>query len=811
MEFRDSCSCFFRYFFLIIILVLISSIVNSKETVKCGELYEIEVISISNDKEGKLVEKMVPATLNVRFAEKEGNLPDLTIEMPEPKDAVYIKINKDHLPPGFDGIMGNRKSFYFTTSNYLGPDFKLPLQKPQPGQILKESPETLAILDARGNPAEGFAVEFYTKVRNKTTRKFSSTLTKKEILDSSGIFHVPVIQSPYSQGTTNLIDHLNMKIKVVHPVNGQYVNFRFPRYIYKNTGKELISKLYLPMIRKTFDKNVPADRDVFVGDIVDHKANPVAFCNISPNAINLDSSKGFFYSNSSFSITANDSGHFEYVLPKDMIVKETGQEKIPKNASIDLNIIPSSDKDISAAKSIVQVFAKKNNRIVLPYAERLKFQFKDFNGNIIPDPFKDYNISSLTMKRTDIGTDNAKGLPCYKQYQQVSIRKAEDGIINTSSVFLPGEYDVTLKEINYLPQKLEKGAGENVIVWTPAKKRVKYSGMVRDIRTAKPVPGAYIILAADANAPFAFADMPDKDREKTFKNVPLDGSSVKPENNHIRLSNNTNLFSVSGLGRTNSKGEYSLFYPYGEVATQIIIWAPDMIPVKASAYLITGKNNVRDGEFQLPDAVMIPCGKVTAKILKPLTFPDEYLRDSNSRVPERINLTTVVSFEDNPGWKLSKPPLISIKDNPWKTVYSKNWNRVGKDFEVMVPSDVKFSVFCSNTNMRVIGNTNWKNVDPVLQGEEIELEEKEMVLNRPFIIKVLNTDKSSAPGKSVRIDGMIPRVTDDSGIVIGWTSGFIGRIEVMAGKGWEVLASKKNIKIPENDNAPVVEIILPKK
>jgi len=179
---------------LIFILASLSLVSIGEDSLNSSDTSDCEVTAISVEKNGKVIEKTVPAVFKVNYKERIDGVPSVFVELTRLGDAGLIRINKKQLPPGFAGLTGIRDNFYFEIFPDTAYNITLSLIKPAAGRYLKSMPEKVTILDARGNPAKDFIVEFSGYILNK--RKHFWGVIKKETLNSSGEFIVPLIQTP---------------------------------------------------------------------------------------------------------------------------------------------------------------------------------------------------------------------------------------------------------------------------------------------------------------------------------------------------------------------------------------------------------------------------------------------------------------------------------------------------------------------------------------------------------------------------------------------------------------------------------------
>ncbi len=788
---------------------------TAAEPKKIGDIYATEITAVMVNDEEKVVEESVPATLLIEYAGQKDDKPNISFHFKPPKEPILYKVSGDQLPPGFAGIFNNTSSYFFTPSpQRSGWDTREQISltdAAKKADSKEEDGQTLTIYDAHGDPAEEFIVEITAShyPGNTEIRQQYTILTKT--LDNTGIITIPafhtagVSNTPHSHSSHHNIRNLQMT--VYHPRNGQYMNFNVPLYTFHNGKRIKLKELCLPMVPETFEDQIPDEPNVFIGQIFDHTKNPVAEISIKALWLNIEGGRLLLQQNYTLTVALPDDGRFEYAVPRELLKEKTGQECMPGNASASIIISPIHPSRHDISKISRNIYAGKNNRILLPYSERLTFRFKDGEGNIIHDPFEDYRTSRLTMIRK--GNENSQGVSHPEPSLSLGIEQQEDGTLLTDAVPLPGTYKVRFKDRLYHPQKLEVGASENVIIWEPVQDQYIYSGRVVDIRTGEPVPGAYLSLSSESKAPWIHATMSDFDRKQLWQEVPVDGTSYFIDEHHITLNDGRTWFGIVALGRTDEDGRYRIAHPPGQKPVGLNVWAPGMIGIKAWTWSFLRGTNAGKKKIELPDAVLIPAAEVTVTALAPIDLPDEYLREDISNDPESLSLTTSVTFDSNRNWKISPPLLNPRVKNPWELVHNRGWNKVDTPYKVIVPADVRFSIFAHNTGEPTIHGALWKNIAPLSQGETLELDPKEISLNRPYIIKVVHADGTPAVGKSVRIDGQLPLVTDDAGTVIGWTAGHVRRIEVMSGEGWNVLAKKESIDVPENDPHFTVEIRVP--
>jgi|GEM_PF-2284498 len=812
---RQFRSC--AWLILAIFLLLAASFGMCVEPRKSGIIYDCEITSCFFDEDNKITEKNIPAVLLVRFPEEKNASPITSIELDRPKNVFCFKVFKNQMPGELEGIFKNREFFLFSSEQVGGMPGNntvvLDISGPQLEQATKNVPESLLILDARGNPADGFEVELEGKVYNPKTKKYGSYTISSATLDDTGIFSAPLFRSPRSLFSREYREHRpynNLKLFVRHPLTDQFQEFRFPIFRFSNGTQKIVDTLYLVIAPDGFVEEGEIGKDIFAGEVVDQEGKPVAHAHIRMSRLNIAGGDQIFNDTTFVSFRTGGSGRFQFVVPKNKLMEKTDQEALPPKSSVKVFVFPPQDPGRKAGKVEYTVYPGKKNRIVLPYAETLVFRFKDDEGAVLKDPVRVTGHSVVELNRVDLDDPVVRKLPYYQKRLHMSGRIGENRDLVIGPVPLPGTYEAIYADRHYHPQKIERGSEGRPIVWTPVKEQLIYKGHVVDIRTGEPVAGAYISLASDQDSPWGHASMPEEDRKRLWADVPNDGTSIFWNKGHIRFSDGRHWFSVLALGRTDANGCYAMAHPFGSKPANINVWAPGMVGISAREFdFLEFNDGFRYGTYEVPDAVLIPSAEVDVHLKAPYMLPDVYLREKPDRTPQSLNFNTIVTYKPSTDWKLPAPLLNPTKQKPWRLIHARTWNKVDTDYTVMVPAGVKFSLFFSNASEDVIKGASWKDLGSLSPGDEMILEPREMELNRPYIVKVLDADGKPAPGQSVRIEGKIPLVTDDAGTLIGWTDGHVSRIEVMSGKGWEVLVKKENITIPKEEGAPVVEIRLP--
>lgn len=794
--------------FLIFLLFLQFSLAETATVKKKGEIYEISLTGIGASESGDFSKTDLSGNLLIFFSDNDAEPPEARIEIRKPPGVDFVKIQKSHLPPQFEGIFGDREFFLFNVRNTAAPDEEniiLELKDPYKNEAMKDIPETLTILDPFGNPATGFEARILHRNYHHESGEEDIVLFEK-IIGEDGALQIPWpvdARNPYLPERSLHPQNLRMKLIVRDPETGQAQRFDYPWKIHRNGRWQYEDEIYLSIPARDYSAD-EVNGNIFHGKVLEPGGNPVKKGLVVICSVQIPSGDQYFRNAGDGNIFLDDSAQFKFAIPLNWLEDLTGSRIFPEETSVRIVAKVEHDSRQNLAEVIKNVHCGKENIITLKEAEWLRFRFKDETGAIIENPFKNYHPSHLILEKVEA----EKTLNRHFSQKTYTVRKEDDNAILVGPVPLPATYKVYFKEKEYKPQRLEKNASENDIVWEPVKQGgIYYTGYVKDIRTGAPISGAYVFMTRCADTNWNLVNMNQQDRDMIWEGVKPGEAPRIIEQYSMKLSNGRPLIDIYSVALTDKNGRYKVYFPpLIEVGT-VNVWKPGMICMEARGDRFKSQED-ESRLIKVPDVGLMPTSILTAKITPPIAVPDRYLRENEKKAPESLYFGTSIVINENPGWQMETPLLNATDERPWQPVYTRGWNYVNREFKVHIPAEAVFNLSFSNGNDPTIAGVFFRELGPYKPGEEERLEEREMALKQPYMIKVLNPDGTAAPGVAVRIEGHIPELTDEDGIVFGWTRGTVSRIEVL-GDDRSIMTKKEDVTIPDNDPEYIVTLSLP--
>ncbi len=788
--------------------------------------YHCKITALFPQPDGIVTKKSIPATLKIQFPENAGGEPRASMETIFPKGALLLKVKPSQIPDEVQGIFIRRKYLYFTlehgTLSQKPQSVVLDLCEPVPPMYSKIPPSNLHILDARGNPAKGFVVNLFMRYTTHSKSK-EEILLDSAALDDSGSFkiHYPqTVYSPQERGREKSRITRGLILRVRHPANGEMQRFFLPHFRYIAGEYQMSDAVSLFMVLPDAEeRGIP--EDVFAGEVVDYQGRPVKGARISVYSLILKSGVDFIltpYSYTSYpDLFSGDGGAFKISIPRDILEEKTGVKDVPSNARLLVTVTPSAELKTSLGEGSRRLSVGKKSPIVLPYAEKLTFRFLAENGrplNIL------YRGKYYTPPLRIFSVDQTTTEVAWYRMRTLSIRSRvrKDSSIEVWPIPLPGRYEIMFQDSLYKAQTLCPGAGKQEIVWTtesqPKEKDLLCKGRVLDVHTGRPVSGTYIILSSQDDACKFVANMTDEERERIWADIPTDGRLREiPKHGIVVNGRRKRFFQAYAIGKTNASGEYTFkeLHPKVEAIWYVNIWAPGKVGLSGLSKSIRKRGHLRGDNLQIPDAVLLPAASVKGKLLPPYVLPDPYLRKDVQRHIDAVSLSFVnVTFERAPDWALDSSEYIG-KNKIWRMVTTNDYLQVNWDFQLDVPAGVLFSIDITPSTDVVLKGVSWKNLALLREGEILSLPPKEIELKHPFIIKVLNADGTPAGGVSVGININPPVVSDEGGIVIGWSEKSRVRFNLKWEKDDKVIEKRMAIHIPQTDGVPIVKVRLEQK
>ncbi len=355
-------------------------------------------------------------------------------------------------------------------------------------------------------------------------------------------------------------------------------------------------------------------------------------------------------------------------------------------------------------------------------------------------------------------------------FLKVSAQGQPDGTILVGPVPVPGTYSIEYgyPSRRFEAQRIEKNAREKVIEWHPQSYQNVYKGRAVDTRDGSPIAGAYVMLGhynSDVLQRLSQAEL-----DTLWEGVPDDGTSVFATAEMKRKFRDMYDLQIRpiALARTTAEGTYTVKHPKAHEPTGLMIHSPGMLTVVAYGHHF-------------------------------------HARDLPDRKPSYTGIYPFVHFEAPEEWRFPEPPSATDKDAPWRPLYHVTAYKADQDFTLNVPALVVCSVHVKSRDP-VVDDVSWENIGPLSPGQRLQLAPKELMMNRPFLIKVTHENGEPARGILVRVNGKFPLITDENGTTLHWTDGSIGSITVYGDPGG-ILVRKRNITIPPTD--PVIHINIP--
>lgn len=751
-----------------------------------GILYECEVAAVFPGEEGQLREELVPAVLILRFSDSPETSPAASLEIEWPKEAILLKVLPEHITPVAKDVFDQRGAFLFAPveAGFFPAEGKVTLDlsetsgSPAPNAIRS----SVKIVDARGNPAEGFEVELLGMLRVPSKEKYGKYIDYTYyslVLGPSGDFPIVVpreLGEPFLPSEQKAIADYGLKLMVRDPASGQRQEFRYAHsdtHSAPNLQGVILDTIHLALLAGEEGEKAEAAPDVFRGELLDDQGAPVENVRLGWYGFQATGFAGEsgLTTPQGAKVILCEQGRFRFSVPRDMLMNWTGQMQFPPEGRVILELSPQPQGQRSLGHVKRYAYAGQKARIVFPYSEMFAFVFLDDAGVPIEDQATRGYAGTVMLRRVEPASGEEEPEPfseelCFVVYPQ-NIR--EDGAFRVGPVPVPADYEAEYGGRRYLAQRLEAGRGEESVEWLPAGGRLIFKGRVLDARSGFGLPGARVSL-------------------------PRRSASVW----------------------TDAYGAYSIAAPRGQRAYFVEAGAPGMIRMRSDSS--TGclgafpEPEVQEGTFVLPDAPLIPAATVVVR-LATLTeqLPDPFLRERPEGRPQAALPWVQVSFEPLPSWSC---PVGHGWEVGWDLIHCPELEELepGRSAElpVQVPAGVSFSLGVAWPYERLLQGMAWEDLGPLAEGQTLVLATAEVSLKRPFLVQVLNADGTLAPGLGIAIDGGYYRaLTDEAGTAIGWAGDRVKSLRVYSGLNPKCLAEKLDFELPEGDEATVVEIVLP--
>ena len=787
-----------------------------------GKSIDCSILAIIPKPGADADELYITGTISIHTPENPQEKSFPIVETTFPKGARYIKVLPSSLPEFARNLIPKeRKYFYFANPQNQGSCHTiLDLREPTPGPERTHGRNNflypyLLILDANGKPAQGFKANLYSCYYTPD-RKMEYLLMDSAILDETGIlrFHYPQTCSPLGDFENEKTTFENgYFLHVRHPETDQEQKLPVPHFKSVMGVYEPTDILYLAMTVPN-QKGSPETGFTYLAKVVDSDGQPVSgawvelHCfYIGEEIFNLPTPQYFY--------TGND-GMVQITLPQDLVEECTGSKTIPSHAFIYPSVFPPEERKQTLGVARRKLTTGKTETIALPHSRSVIFLFLDENNQPIGSD-KLSRAHGLSLIRED--SFNPKASNDSQSCITINRSSPGEGMIEVWPVPLPETYYVHIGEEIYGPVRIEEDDRIVTVMLQDSvrlvlKEREEYTGRVIDAITSAPVSGAFVVLAK-YDIPFMATNKKENgNRETIWNNVIEDGNLRDIKEFGKAALPSSLLRNVLALGRTDSSGRYKFsceetFKKYTP-SWVLQIGAPGKLGILQSSIQLSNYWTIGDKSIILPDAVLLPSASLKGKILPPYILPDPYLRENVSRSLLLHSFDFRISNLQTPGtWALDPSPLYSSRNPLWRMTSFGAHSPIDKDFTFEIPAETIFSLYSSIPLEPAIRGVVWENLGPVKPGEVLELAPKEAELKRPYIVKVLYADRKPAFGITIRFQGGRPLVTDDGGMVIGWTSGNYDRVQLNNWEKGNEMMKKIKITIPEDANKiPIVEIVL---
>lgn len=217
--------------------------------------------------------------------------------------------------------------------------------------------------------------------------------------------------------------------------------------------------------------------------------------------------------------------------------------------------------------------------------------------------------------------------------------------------------------------------------------KLGHTWRVIDATTNKPIPGAYVSYSLE---PWCLMILPEVDRKYIFRQVQADGKMYKTQEHRMSSGG---YWVVDYVGRANQEGRiladiYGRHLSYG-------VWAPGY--VSAQCYLatdLTTSSSLNDGFSVLPDALLMPAGTVSFKILPPP-------RAEIEQPSQKHNFDISLDFQGGTKWLYPTHPYHKINESIWFYRFAGGPAVYKKDNVVFVPADVPCTIRLTGRDKRI--------------------------------------------------------------------------------------------------------------
>jgi len=790
----------FKFFFFITLTLSLQSGGLFAEIVK----HECTVFAYVPMPGGTVEKRPVTAEMSVRHSESDDGETSVILEVNAPGGTRILKAVRDLFPSDVQALFPERRFFHFLTPRSMHPQkLVMDLRDPAPPRGQTRAPERIRILDAWGNPAEGFDV-LSVPAFFMTGRRPVDIVMEPETLDASGeyrLFPPQTVYRPWELGTARSEARAGVLAFIRHPETGQMEKVMLPPF-HESVGSAVQSDtLYLSSVKPPPRENEQPD-NIYPGKVVDENGFPVQGARILLRDICLPGGETKPMSGETNTIITGQSGEFQLAVPRNVLMEKLGIEKSPRPFEIFVTVTPPQEQESRFSVSLRLVPGKKET-IALPMGKELAFRFRNPDGRLL-DPEKMANLEIFALSELTTGAlATKKPIELVKEY-----RDQETLLVRPMTI--PGIYYIKCRRYEFLPRKLNLDAIGRATDWIPApapleKTAVTYSGKAVDAASGSPVPGALVFLSRNSSICEYLYGMEQADREKILSSIDSGGILIPPEGGQFTFDNDRRYFKVLAAGKTDASGQFLFREEPAWESWHIIVWAPSYVGLQGNRRTLRKRGKDQCSRFLLPDAMLMPAARVEAKIGAPYILPDPRLREEVERDIASASLSQIsLDFKTPGSWSLDPNRDSPRHARTWSPCLRVSPLELDKPFHAMVPADAPFSLKIISGRDPVIKGASWDVSEPLEKGETRNLGEKELELNQPFLLKVSNPDGSPAAGASVRISGRETQLTDEAGTTIGWAGDETVRIEVMESKNSP--SYRKTIEIPDNPRDQILEL-----
>lgn len=764
-------------------LCLMASVAHAQNPVKVAEIYETHVFAV--DRSGQST-GLIPATLMVRSPDADDNKPTVTLEVEAPTTAPLLRLTKLAFPPEYEHVMGGTDEILLDSHEQSS--FQRKTQFDVGAIATRNTPYQggkyqISVFDATGAPATGVQLTIKAGVHANSQMPLGT-----QTVPASGRIFIQIPVAPVKE--SNSANVYTYRPYSHHEItatdqSGQKQTVTYPQ-ITKPGIASNTEAIYLALLPR--DSTAAAYR----GKVLKLDGEPSPEEMLRFTWLELPGRGGMQFFGGPVVTTAPD-GTFSFSVPAIYLQQELGVSDLPTSAIL----------NVSASTIGARITTSHDNIIRLQETENIRVQLLAPDGTPLPGLRPNYslNVSLLTKQVDSKGKTRERNTSVRAQLED-----AENAIITLQNLKLPKEFGLEVNGWRFASRHVEKGASAALLPFLQLDTRTQVIGRAVAIEDGAPIAGAYVISSFTGNTVGRFVQMTEEELQNALKQWESGEvrSNDKPTAD-IKLDNGGVLSSIDAFTKTDPDGRFTLEYEAGQEPKTIHVFTPGRMG--ASCRLLEMEKPEGDPPiYTLPDVPLPASAMVSVKVVPPDEVPDPFL--SGTRPGSSFKFALSSWFQQHEAWKLPRLPLNPTKEQPWTLISPGGWSAPESRLLIPVAAGTTVSVTAYVPNELTIGSATWSDIDPLAPGSTIELKEKQVPLKTPFLVAVKKSDGTPAVGVSVRIDGNLPLTTDKDGNVIGWTSGYVRRIQVMPDNGWDVAAEKNDITIEPGGKMTTVELIM---